>query len=93
MGGNNVTLADRCRCELHHGTAWSRALNWFDNPQEGHTHMKNHPATKPAPTELSAAELKNVAGGKGAGKADFHDFNFTHTVDKASPVLLMSLGV
>jgi len=55
--------------------------------------MKNHPATKPAPTELSAAELKNVAGGKGAGKADFHDFNFTHNVDKASPVLLMSLGV
>jgi type VI protein secretion system component Hcp len=54
--------------------------------------MKNHPATKPAPKELSAAELEIVTGGKGAGKADF---NFTHTVDKASPVLLMfhSLGV
>jgi bacteriocin-like protein len=48
--------------------------------------MKNDPATKPAPKELSAAELENVTGGKG-GKADFHDFNFTHLYDKASPVL------
>jgi type VI protein secretion system component Hcp len=51
--------------------------------------MKTHPATKPAPKELSAAELENVTGGKGAGKADFDDFNFTHTVDKASPELMM----
>jgi type VI protein secretion system component Hcp len=50
--------------------------------------MKNHPATKPAPKELSAAELEIVTGGKGAGKADFHDFHFIHYVDKASPVLL-----
>jgi type VI secretion system secreted protein Hcp len=27
-------------------------------------------------------------GGGGEGKASFHDFNFTHHVDKASPVLL-----
>jgi type VI secretion system secreted protein Hcp len=27
-------------------------------------------------------------GGGGEGKAHFNDFNFTHTVDKASPVLL-----
>jgi type VI secretion system secreted protein Hcp len=27
-------------------------------------------------------------GGAGAGKANFNDFNFTHNVDKASPVLL-----
>jgi len=27
-------------------------------------------------------------GGGGAGKASFHDFNFTHHIDKASPVLL-----
>jgi len=27
-------------------------------------------------------------GGGGAGKASFHDFNFTHHVDKASPVLM-----
>jgi type VI secretion system secreted protein Hcp len=27
-------------------------------------------------------------GGGGAGKANFNDFNFTHHVDKASPVLL-----
>jgi type VI secretion system secreted protein Hcp len=27
-------------------------------------------------------------GGGGAGKATFHDFNFTHHIDKASPVLL-----
>lgn len=49
--------------------------------------MKYAPATKPAPKELSAAELENVTGGKGAGKAHFHDLSFTHSVDKASPVL------
>jgi len=27
-------------------------------------------------------------GGGGKGKASFHDFNFTHHVDKASPVLM-----
>ena len=27
-------------------------------------------------------------GGGGAGKASFHDFTFTHHVDKASPVLM-----
>jgi len=27
-------------------------------------------------------------GGAGAGKANFHDFNFTHHLDKASPVLM-----
>ena len=27
-------------------------------------------------------------GGGGAGKASFNDFNFTHHVDKASPVLM-----
>ena len=47
--------------------------------------MKNHPATKPAPKELSAAELENVTGGKGAGKANFHDLNFTRTVDSLMP--------
>ncbi|MBR1232004.1 type VI secretion system tube protein Hcp [Bradyrhizobium sp. AUGA SZCCT0182] len=50
--------------------------------------MKYDPATKTAPKVLSAAELENVTGGKGAGKADFHDFNFTHLYDKASPVLM-----
>ena len=29
-------------------------------------------------------------GGGGKGKASFHDFNFTHRVDKASPVLMKS---
>ena len=27
-------------------------------------------------------------GGGGAGKASFHDFNFTHHVDKASPLVM-----
>jgi type VI protein secretion system component Hcp len=36
--------------------------------------------------ELSEKELKNVFG----GKASFNDFNFTHQVDKASPVLMMA---
>ncbi len=30
----------------------------------------------------------NQGGGGGAGKATFNDFNFTHHVDKASPLLL-----
>ena len=50
--------------------------------------MKNHSATKPAPKELSAAELGNVTGGKGEGKATFHDLSFMHMIDKASPVLM-----
>lgn len=29
-------------------------------------------------------------GGGGAGKATFHDFNFTHHIDKASPLLMKS---
>ena len=30
----------------------------------------------------------HAGGGAGAGKATFHDLSFTHTIDKASPVLL-----
>ena len=30
----------------------------------------------------------HAGGGAGAGKASFHDFNFTHHVDKASPLLM-----
>ena len=30
----------------------------------------------------------NQGSGGGAGKANFNDFNFTHRVDKASPILL-----
>jgi type VI secretion system secreted protein Hcp len=30
------------------------------------------------------------SGGGGAGKASFHDLNFTHHVDKASPLLMKS---
>ena len=33
------------------------------------------------------ATIKSGGGG-GAGKASFHDFSFTHNIDKASPVLL-----
>ena len=33
------------------------------------------------------AAIKSGGGG-GAGKASFHDFSFTHNIDKASPVLL-----
>jgi type VI protein secretion system component Hcp len=51
--------------------------------------MKSDRVAKPAPKELSAAELENVTGGKGnAGKASFHDLAFVHNVDKASPVLM-----
>lgn len=28
-----------------------------------------------------------ASGGGGEGKATFHDFNFVHLVDKASPIL------
>ena len=37
---------------------------------------------------VSHAGTPATGGGGGAGKASFHDFNFTHHVDKASPVLL-----
>lgn len=30
----------------------------------------------------------SIGGGGGAGKASFNDFNFTHFVDKATPVLM-----
>jgi type VI secretion system secreted protein Hcp len=33
---------------------------------------------------------KVVGGGAGAGKASFHDFSFTHKIDKASPVLMQA---
>ena len=36
--------------------------------------------------ELTDAELSEVTG----GKASFNDFNFTHHVDKASPVLMQA---
>ena len=36
---------------------------------------------------------RHVGGGGGAGKASFHDLNFTHHVDKASPVLLKTCAV
>jgi type VI secretion system secreted protein Hcp len=35
------------------------------------------------------ATIKSGGGG-GAGKASFHDFSFTHNIDKASPVLLQA---
>jgi type VI secretion system secreted protein Hcp len=34
------------------------------------------------------AQSGTMAHGGGEGKASFHDFNFTHHIDKASPVLL-----
>ena len=34
--------------------------------------------------------FKDVGGGAGAGKASFHDFSFTHRIDKASPVLMQA---
>jgi type VI secretion system secreted protein Hcp len=37
---------------------------------------------------VSHAGATNQGGGGGAGKASFHDFTFTHHVDKASPLLL-----
>ena len=35
----------------------------------------------------------HAGGGGGAGKASFNDLNFTHHVDKASPVLLKTCAV
>jgi len=40
----------------------------------------------PEVRELKDEALENVFG----GKASFHDFNFTHHVDKASPVLMQA---
>ena len=41
--------------------------------------------------ELSGEQLQKVSGGNPSGpgesSASFHDFNFTHRSDKASPVL------
>ena len=37
---------------------------------------------------VSQAGTMGHGGGAGAGKASFHDFNFTHHVDKSSPVLM-----
>ena len=37
---------------------------------------------------VSQSGTLQSGGGGGAGKANFNDFNFTHHVDKASPVLL-----
>jgi type VI secretion system secreted protein Hcp len=37
---------------------------------------------------VSQTGTTSSGGGGGKGKASFHDFNFTHHVDKASPVLM-----
>lgn len=37
---------------------------------------------------VSQSGTAGHAGGGGAGKASFHDFNFAHHVDQASPLLL-----
>ena len=41
--------------------------------------------------ELSGEQLQKVSGGNPSGPGEssacFHDFNFTHRYDKASPVL------
>ena len=37
---------------------------------------------------LSQTGAAGHGGGGGAGKASFHDFTFTHHVDKASPLLM-----
>jgi type VI secretion system secreted protein Hcp len=37
---------------------------------------------------VSQTGTTTSGGGSGKGKASFHDFNFTHHVDKASPVLM-----
>jgi type VI secretion system secreted protein Hcp len=37
---------------------------------------------------LSQTGTAGHGGGGGAGKASFHDFTFTHHVDKASPLLM-----
>ena len=37
---------------------------------------------------MSQSGTASPGGGAGAGKATFHDFTFTHQVDKASPLLM-----
>jgi len=37
---------------------------------------------------VSQSGIAGHGGGGGAGKASFHDFNFTHHVDKASPLVM-----
>ena len=37
---------------------------------------------------VSHAGATNQGGGGGAGKASFHDFTFSHHVDRASPLLM-----
>ena len=37
---------------------------------------------------VSGGSTSSVGGGAGAGKVKFQDFNFTHQIDKASPLLL-----
>jgi type VI secretion system secreted protein Hcp len=37
---------------------------------------------------VSQSGTMSHGGGGGEGKASFHDFNFTHHIDKASPVLM-----
>jgi type VI secretion system secreted protein Hcp len=36
----------------------------------------------------NSGSITQSGGGAGAGKASFNDFNFTHRIDKASPVLM-----
>jgi type VI secretion system secreted protein Hcp len=39
---------------------------------------------------VSNAGSLSSGGGGGEGKASFHDFNFTHKFDKASPLLMLA---
>jgi len=39
---------------------------------------------------VTQSGLLTHGGGGGAGKATFHDFNFTHHIDKATPLLMKS---
>jgi type VI secretion system secreted protein Hcp len=39
---------------------------------------------------VSNAGTFSSGGGGGEGKASFHDFNFTHKFDKASPLLMLA---
>jgi type VI protein secretion system component Hcp len=62
---------------------------WFAGQlAKGDHTVKNDRTAKPATNELNEADLEKVTGGKGAGKAHFHDFSITHVYDKASPVLM-----
>ena len=45
---------------------------------------KGKPATKRGVKDLPPGKTQNVKG----SKARFRDFNFTHQVDKSSPILL-----